>query len=268
MCGFSKILARAALQLLVVLSSLSVMAASDDVLLVFSTRGPDHYAEGAPVQEGEMYAVVWMAAGREFAGFDMNGKVLDADNNALIVAMPLARYSERIGGGYCPITMFRISGSVAKDFVGGTYALALLDTRAAAENGDLVPSGKIANLKGWSLVEKSSISAVVGGGVGQAIDAGAENGTTVSTSSEVPAGEDVPQPRITGIKVQDGYVRLTVKGTSPRLLYNVAAGAHPGRRTDRRAALSPIQGHARADREIELIVPVRDDQSFFTVTQN
>lgn len=268
MHGFSKILVRAALQLFVILSSLSVFAASDDVLLVFSTRGPDHYAEGAPVQEGEMYAVVWMAAGSEFAGFDMNGKVLDADNNALIVAMPLAKYSERRGGGYCPTTMFRIDAAVAKNYVGGTYALALLDTRVADGDDGLAPSGKIANLKGWSLVEKSRVSAVAGGGIAQAMDVGGANGTTASTASEVPAGEEIPQPRITGIKVEDGYVRLTVKGTSPRLLYNVAAGAHPGRRTNRRAALAPIQGHARVDREIELIVPVSDNQRFFTVTQN
>ena len=48
-------------------------AASDDTLLVLSTRGLDHYADGTAVQSGEMYALVWMRSGCDFAGFDLTG---------------------------------------------------------------------------------------------------------------------------------------------------------------------------------------------------
>ena len=83
----------------------------------------------------------------------------------------------------------------------------------------------------------------------------------------MPAGEALPQPKITGIQVKDGYVYLTVKGTSDRLLYNVAAGDKPGRRTTRHAA-APVQGHARADREITLVMPQAEGQNFFQVVRN
>lgn len=264
---FKQIVLRVALALFAVSFSLSGFAGLDDALMVFSTRGPDCYADGSAVQEGEMYALVWMRDGAEFAGFDLNGSVVDATNNALIVAMPLAKYSAKRGGAYCPKTMFQVDADLVKRHVGGTYALALLDTRVADGKGALKPSGSMMDLKGWGLVEKSRVSSV-GSGLARALDAGGANGTTTATASAIPAGETVPQPRITGIKVENGFVRLTVKGTSPRLLYNVAAGERPGRRSERHAAKAPQQGHAQADREIELIVPVRENQRFFTVMQN
>ena len=270
MKGFDKILARITVALFVVSFSLTGYAASDDALMAFSTRGPDHYADGTPVQEGEMYALVWAKNGCEFAGLDMNCEAIDSENNALVVAMPLAKYSVRRGGAHCPTTLFQIDGELAKKYTGGTYALALLDTRVDDGKGGLKPSGRREDLKGWGLVEKSRISAVGGSGIVRATNAGGEKGAATTTASAVPAGEadTIPQPRITGIRVEDGYVHLTVKGTSPRLLYNVTAGSHPGHRTSRRAAQTAKQGHKQADREIELIVPVREDQRFFTVTQN
>ena len=45
-----------------------VVAGQNDALLAFSTKGPDRYADGTPVQVGEAYALVWSRTGSEFAG--------------------------------------------------------------------------------------------------------------------------------------------------------------------------------------------------------
>lgn len=242
-------------------------AASDDTLLVFSTRGPDHYADGTAVQPGEMYALVWMRSGCDFAGFDLTGTILDATNNALVVALPLARTDPRVGGAHCPVTLFQIAATETKRHVGGTYALALLDTRVSDGQGGLRPSGRITDLKGWGLVDKAHIASP-GVGLARALDAGGTHGAVTTTASTIPVGESLPQPRITDIQVESGLVRLTVKGTSPRLLYNVTAGSRPGELFARHAALAAKQGHERIDGEIEFVVPVRDDRCFFTVTRN
>ena len=238
--------------------------AADDTLLAFSTKGPDRYADGTPVLAGEVYAVVWMRAGSDFAGFDMNGQAIDADNNAVIVALPRGKYSARCGGVRCPKTLFQLTANVAAKYAGGTYALALLDTRVSDGKGGLVASGRLDQVKGWGLVEKSRVKAVSDGA---ARATGLTDVTTTHTSA-VPAGEEIPQPRITGISVKDGYVTLTVKGTSSRLLYNVAAGDRPGRHRTRHAAPVAVQGHARADREITLVMPVTEGQNFFQVVRN
>jgi len=238
--------------------------AAEDTLLAFSTKGPDRYADGTPVLEGEVYAVVWTKAGSEFAGFDLNGQAVDTNNNAVVVALPRGMYSARCGGVRCPKTLFQIAAKVAARYTGGTYALALLDTRVSDGKGGLVPSGRLDQVKGWGLVANSRVKAV---SEGCARATGLAGAVTMHASA-VPAGETVPQPRITGISVKDGYVTLTVKGTSDRLLYNVAAGDRPGRHRTRHAAPVAAQGHARADREITLVLPVAEGQNFFQVVQN
>lgn len=249
--------------MLTMLMSLFLQAASDDVLLAFSTKGPDRYADGTPVLEGEVYAVVWTRNGSDFAGVDMNGRVVDAENNAVIVALPRGRYSAKCGGVRCPKTLFQLGAAVTKTYANGRYALVLLDTRVADGKGGLVASGRMDQVKGWGLVENSRVAPVSGG---CASATGLENAVTTNASA-VPAGEALPQPKITGITVKDGYVYLTVKGTSDRLLYNVAAGDRPGRRTTRHAAQA-TPGHARADREITIVMPRTEGQNFFQVVRN
>ena len=255
---------RIGLVLLAVMMVGLAMASSDDTVLAFSTRGPDRYADGTPVMEGEVYAVVWTKTGASFAGIDMDGRVVDSVNNAVIVALPRGVYSARCGGVRCPKTLFQLASGLSAKYAGGTYALVLLDTRVSDGKGGLVPSGRLDQVKGWGLVENSRVKAVSGG---CAAATGLE-GAATTTASAVPAGEQIPQPRITGISVQDGYVTLKVVGTTSRMLYNVAAGDRPGRHHTRHAAPVAAQGHARADREITLVMPVAENQRFFQVVRN
>ena len=244
-----------------------VVAGQNDALLAFSTKGPDRYADGTPVQVGEAYALVWSRTGSEFAGVDMNGQAVDPVNNAVVVALPLAK-AKRNGDVHCPLTMFQIDAAFAASHADGAFALVLLDTRVANANGELVATGKLGQVNGWGFVEKSRVKAM-GGSLVAATNAGDANGRTQTTAtSAVPAGEDIPQPKITGIQVLDDNVVLTVTGTNPRLLYNIAAGAKPGRFTNRHAAHAAVPGHANRTREITIVVPKVAGQNFFQVVRN
>ena len=262
---FQKAISMVFLLLLSVVSS--VWAESDDLMLSFSSRGPDVYADGTPVLVGEMYALVWMRNGCEFAGIDMNGVAVNSRDNAVVAAVPRARYSRRCGGVRCPQTCFQLQAAAKEAYAEGTFALVLLDTRVSDGKGGFVPSGSLSAVQGWGFVENSRVKASSGSCV-RVTNAGNANGTATTTTSVVPAGETIPQPRITGIRVEDGFVRLTVKDTSPRVLYNVAAGEAPGRRRNSHAATAPAQGHNRADQEIELRVPIQEGQRFFQVIRN
>ena len=253
--------------LMLLLVTTVVVAGQNDALLAFSTKGPDRYADGTPVQVGEAYALVWSRTGFEFAGVDMNGQAIDPANNAVVVALPLAK-AKRNGDVHCPLTMFQIDEAFAASHADGMFALVLLDTRVANANGELVATGKLGQVNGWGFVEKSRVKAM-GGSLVAATNAGDANGRAQTTAtSAVPAGEDIPQPKITGIQVRDDYVVLTVTGTSPRLLYNVAAGAKPGHHATRHAAACAVPGHANRGREITIVAPKVAGQNFFQVVRN
>ena len=60
--------------------ALAAMAGQDNLLMKFSTPGPDTYADGkTPVADGECYALVWVKKGATFAGFLADGAVVDPD---------------------------------------------------------------------------------------------------------------------------------------------------------------------------------------------
>jgi hypothetical protein len=78
----------------------------DDARLSFRTTGPDRYADGTVVLDGECYALVWSKDG-DFDGFDANGDCVDPEDRIVLVA-PLAK------GGRCPPVLFQIPAAEAK----------------------------------------------------------------------------------------------------------------------------------------------------------
>lgn len=243
-----------------------VVAAMNDSAVVFSTKGPDRYADGTEVLPGEVYALVWVREGHVFAGVDMNGAVVDAANSEILVALPLAKACKRGGGAHCPMTLFQIGADYVAAHQDGQFALVLLDTRTSNGAGELAPTGDRHRVNGWGFVEKSRIRVAETAGVaGRAVNGGE---AVAQATSAIPEGAEIPQPKITSIRVEDGFAVLTVKGTSDRLLYNIAAGDKPDRQTNRHAALVGVQGHARPDREITIVTPVTEDQKFFKVVRN
>lgn len=71
-----------------------------DARLSFSTKGPDRYADGSVVLDGECYALVWSKDGN-FDGFAANGECID-DCDRIVLIAPIAK------DGRCPSVLFQI----------------------------------------------------------------------------------------------------------------------------------------------------------------
>ena len=209
-------------------------------IIGFSTQGPDVYADGSRVLDGERYALVWTRTGAEFAWFNPDGTLADANgaDSMLLLSAPLAR------GGRCePFKLVADPLLVKAYTANGGLALYLLDTRTYA-GGQATVGGAVqgaVRVADASIGQLSEAFASVTGGTGS---------SPVYTASALPAG--TPRPKITGIRVEADSIVLTVANTIPALNYNVAAGETPAQ-VGGAAAETPVTGAANAT--IELRVP-------------
>ncbi len=241
-----------------------VASADLDTLITFSTKGPDTYKDGTTVVDGECYALVWTKTGHEFAGINADGSCVDPENNALVLAAPIAQ------DGKCPNVMYVVRAEQAAQYADGEYGIYLLDTRKTTATvdaegtatytstvGGVDSTGKPTAVNGYGVV--ASDVAASEGTVGSA--AGAV-GASAGTVAAIPA--DAPAPKITSIKIIGDNVYLKVSNTVPYLQYNVAVGATPASQSG--AAVTAQNGDA--SKEITLIVPKDDNKTFFKVQRN
>ena len=205
-------------------------ASVQDKVARFSTPGPDCYADGTLVADGECYALVWSPKGATFAGFNADGTAISA-NDRVVFAAPLALE------GKCRDSLFQIPADEYAELEGGEWAVCLVDTRMA--NG--VPAGVANNaplrVNRWGAVKNEvkistastlalyGIAAPKAGGRSLLAAAAPETGACADTLSAVP--DSVTQPRIIGFEVVDGVARLTVEDTVPFLTYTISAGDTP-----------------------------------------
>lgn len=188
-------------------TAIGAFADAANTLITFSTPGPDTYADGETVKDGEIYALVWSADGN-FDGFTAQGEATDPADKVIFKA-PLAK------NGRCELTLFQIDSKVAPQ--GGQYAVYLLDTRA-----------------GNGLVTGAAVAKTFGGTSGTANIASAQTDNTVdadgkaisvATSSDALTGDVAAiAPVIKGIKVEGATVKITVGNILPGLVYQVKGG--------------------------------------------
>ena len=177
-------------------------AAIDDALLAFSTVGPDKYSDGTTVLDGECYALVRTLPGATFGGIAADGTAV-AETDEIVLLAPLAK------DGHCPKVLFQIPSDKAE----GSFSVYLLDTRVKAEDGTTKPAG-VANGKpklvnGYGLAtEATKVGKATAGGATTAQEK-SEGGQAVSAGAAIP--KDVKQPKITSIKIEGDYVKLTVQ---------------------------------------------------------
>ena len=176
----------------------------EDARLSFSTQGPDRYADGTVVMDGECYALVWSKDG-DFNGFAANGECVDAEDRIVLIA-PIAK------GGRCPSVLFQIPAAEANELAGGKYAVYLLDTRVA--EGDSVRprgtvNGKLALMNGYGA---ASANLALGGSSSDKVAQEAENGQSGQVASALCAVPgDCVQPRIKAMRIEGDNVFLTVE---------------------------------------------------------
>ena len=228
-------------------ASLAAFAAANDMLVTFSTKGPDKYADGRTVMDGECYALCWS---RDFSRFAVRSDGT-GEGGEVVLKAPVAQ------GGRCPCVAFEVdAGEMASKYAGGEWAVYLLDTRRFSADGAARVSGASATTVNTSgFVAKAGVAS---GTVGTVVSGSA-------AATDVASGVEVPKPRITGIRVVDGNVYVSVKGTVPFLSYGLSEGATPG------DVAEPVgesaAGGASAEDEVILVAPAKRGAAFFRVSR-
>ena len=204
----------------------AVFAGMNNVIISFSTPGPDKYSDGTDVLAGEKYALVWTPSGETFSGVNADGKA--AGGSKVVIAAPVAT-----GGScsHCPNVLFQVDEDYVKaNYPDGTWSVCLLDTRVfeldehgrpkldGAGNRIVTVWGKNSSVvNGYGSVGAGK---VVTGGV-----LGAAGG--IAAASETPSA-DTPAPEIKDIAFDGDLVSVTITSTKPAFKYTLLSGNTPG----------------------------------------
>ena len=228
----------------------------DDSLVTFSTHGPDCYADGSPVLDGECYALVWSADG-VFEGLAANGEPVDPADRVVLVAAVAEN-------GRCPEILFQIPAELAAEFAGGVYDVLLLDTRVTVD-GQTVPrgtvDGRLAVLNGYGEVaEGLKVAKGTSGALNSEAREDVGEGKAVVVGAPAPAG--VAQPRIKHIRIEGDNVFLTVENM-PGFM-RVQGGATVDA-TD--VAGGAVETDGGSD-DVILVTPKTGSSGFFRVVRN
>ena len=233
--------------MIVLALALPALAGQDNMLATFSTKGPDCYADGTVVKDGECYALVWTHTNAVFQGITVDGKAVGSqDENRVLCIAPLAK------DGHCREVVVEVNKVVADLYAGaGTFSLHLLDTRKA----DGTPGGVDAGVNGIGATQEFTLSASE-----QFQSVTATNAALVATATVLPAS--IPQPTIKSIEVKNGIVRLTVARTSKMVRYGVVSGERPEALTAD-PDFAPQDGNDAGD--IVITAPAKGTSGFFSV---
>lgn len=231
----------------------AVAAECNDTTVYVWTNGPDKYADGTTVLDGERYALCWSAG--EFAGFKADGSLVNAEDVVIEIAS-LAK------DGKCRDYIYAIPYEIAGLLKGGNFSLWLLDTRVFAEDGKV----------SFAAQDGTKVSAIAGAAkVGATIKVQSTSGKPslgdleVKTAATAVPG-DVPSPVIKSFKIEDGYAIIEVANTKPYITYDLAAGDKPNV-LEKGKAEHPVNGAATAEDTITLIKPVKEGGEFFSVNR-
>lgn len=195
-------------------------AGVDNVVVTFSTQGPDKYADGTKVCDGEVYALVWTEKDATFGGIDANGAAADAKSKILLRA-PVAK------DGHCPLVQFQIDEDfwTKEGLANGSLAVYLLDTRRFKTDANGIIGTDVASVGlGSGLVNGYGLATdkIASSGISSA----GAIGTGTGTQSQAPA--DAMNPVIRDMKIIGENVYIYVSGTSPAMSYVTLQGTTPG----------------------------------------
>ena len=245
--------------LAVLLSAVAVRAGSPgDELVSFSTIGPDTYADGTTVLDGESYALVWSADG-DFDGLYADGSPVNPEERVLIV-VPGAK------NGRLQDVVFEVPAALADELRGGAYAIFLLDTRVQNADGTVAPWPAVDNVpvlvNGYgAIVDGMAVQGTRSTGKFAAQSSGLVESATASTAAAAPKG--VEQPRVKAIRIEGDRAVLTIENLpgfmrvqGGETLDSVGSTVGPAARTE-------------GGEDIEIVAPATGpDSGFFRVLRN
>ena len=226
------------------LVSAAAFAGMGNVVISFSTTGPDKYADGSLVRDGETYALVWTKSGATFAG-------KEDENNKIVIKAPEATDHR------CPYIQFQVDEEwVSKNCPGGTWGVYLLDTRKfkadangvlLLEDGNPVFDGFGKTVTGWGLVAQATTTTMGSVGAAGAID----------VNKAVASGAI----RITKIDPSGEFVYLYAEGAVDGVPYAVKSAGTP----DALGVVPPVQQYGKPiEGKMIFVQPKTGDKGFFT----
>ena len=237
------------------LMSTAAFAGADDALITFSTKGPDKYADGTVVKDGENYALVWVKTGAEFGGFTAQGKLVDEENNFLLGVFPRAK------DGRCADTFVQINRSFADAYgAAGDFSLYLLDTRSADKTAVADSKDLSRGVQSYGAVATLEVTGA------QIKTTTAESAGEAATASALPSG--ILPPVIKNAEVKDGMFVVTVEQTVPYIRYNLAGGETPEAADKAGIAEAPKAGDAKQTIELKYPIKAGENVKFFKVTRD
>ena len=246
---------------IVMIAGLAVFADAANTLIYFRTVGPDTYADGSTVLDGERYALVWSQDGN-FGGITADCTPV-REGDRIIAVLSAAK------GGCCPMAVYQIPSNEAPS--SGVYEVYLLDTRVLDENGEF------SGFSSWkvnkpSVVRKASSAvssyAAKTAGEGPAQNESSESSASAAIATAVPLAAQGTKPEVTAIKVDGPNVYITVKNTLPYLEYNVVGNDTIEGIDQAENRGVPRQGGANANEEITIVVRKENSGKFFKVRRN
>ena len=242
-------------------ASAAVFAGMNNVVISFSTPGPDKYSDGTFVEDGECYALVWTPSGSEFAGIGTNGAA--EGDSKIVLAAPLAKDRK------CPSVVFEIDEDyVNANYPNGTWSVVLLETRVFKidpENGQpvvdantgnrvVLSNGNEKNVNGYGVVGSAKAASAVKGASAEAM------GGVAAASGTVAAG--VPAPVVKDIAFHGDNVYITITSTRPTHKYTLESGATPDSIVEAEGAPADF-GSETSD--VILVKPKKAGGEFFKV---
>lgn len=206
---------------LIAAAASSAIAGVGNTLISFSTER-DCYANGAPVLDGEWYALCWSNQDGGFAGLNSDCTPVNADDKVMILA-------SRAKDGRCPLTIFQIDENCAP--VDGEYTVYLLDTRTSATT----LAGKGANggpAKVNSAAIASNFSVSTSGRTAVTVENSEADGITTANGFAIAEGVEVATPAsIVAIdpNFSETQVEIRVADMLPSISYKVVYGSEIGK---------------------------------------
>jgi hypothetical protein len=226
-----------------------------DACISFSTTGPDRYADGTMVLDGELYALVWSQDGI-FNGFTAGGKCVDAADRIVLLA-PVAK------DGRCPEVLFQIPVATAEELEGGVYEVYIIDTRVSAADGGVCPmgseNGRIVLINGYGAAG-AAIDIKAANGPNEAMESDEGGAHVAATAASVPGG--CRQPKVKNMRIEGEWVYLTVENLEGYMRVQNGSDVKAG---DSTGAAVKTGG---SDSETVLVAPKRGKSGFYKVIRN
>lgn len=218
------------------IASAAVFAGVGDLVVTFSTPGPDKYADGNIVLDNECYTLAYTKDGV----------------STPVLTVPAAK------DGKCTPVLFVISEATAATYTGGEWGVFLLDTRDFAKDS----TGKtLAALDASGQPTVVNVTAAVAEGFASSGMADATATSSVSAGSYNLAG--VPTPKVTGIQIVGANVVVTVKDTVPYVGYTLKSATNV---KDFSVPAGAVSASGNASSEIKLVTPKTEGAQFFKVS--